>query len=184
MNVSSIDSNIIKLEQTISSYQHDNIKLSANGGNSMLFMCPPVEEDVYIERLKKNLSEEEFCFIDVNELLMEFVKQNREEIELKFEMLSSTTDQIFMLPKEEEGEDLFCMIIRAIAKSYDNNKIPVLIHTGALNGTGIENIHIMENTVVMKGPKPLVVLYPAVKKNGKIMFLNLRPASDYRCMVI
>ena len=42
----------------------------------------------------------------------------------------------------------------------------------------------MENKVVMNGKKPLVILYPADKKNDEIMFLGIRPASKYRYMVI
>jgi hypothetical protein len=67
---------------------------------------------------------------------------------------------------------------------YAQDKIPILIHVGALNGTDIENIHIMENKVVMQGCNPLIILYPADKKNDEIMFLGIRSASKYRCMVI
>ncbi len=150
----------------------------------MLFMCPPLEEGEYIRLMKQNLDSERYAFIDLNELLVRFVDENEEEIMIKYELLQNSSNQIFKLPPGEEGNDLFQMIIQAIVDVYDQNKIPVLIRVGALNGTDIENIHIMENKVVMQGKNPVIILYPAVKKNDEIMFLGIRPASKYRCMVI
>lgn len=184
MNVSKIDACIRELEAAIQSFNENNIKLSANGGNSVLFMCPPMEEKQYIVRMKENLSQEKYQFLDMNKLLVEFIDENKDEIELKFKLLKNSYSQIFRLPQGEEGNDLFGMVISAILRAYDNEKIPVIIGVGALNGTDIENIHIMENEVVMKAKRPLVILYPAEKKNDEILFLGLRPASRYRCMVI
>jgi hypothetical protein len=184
MNVSKIEAKIKDLEQAVQAYSENNIKLSANGGNSMLFMCPPLEEKQYIEIFKKNLNADKYSFLDLSELLISFIDDNREEIELKFQLLKNSSNQIFKLPQGEEGNDLFSMIINSIIQAYEEDKIPILIGVGALNGTDIENIHIMENQVVMAGKKPLIILYPAEKKNEEIMFLGIRPASKYRCMVI
>lgn len=184
MSVSKIEARIKDLEQAVQSFSENNIKLSANGGNSMLFMCPPLEESRYIEMLKKNLNPDKYTLLDMNQLLIQFVEENKEEVELKYDFLRNSSNQIFKLPQGEEGNDLFGMIINSILEIYNTDKIPVLIQVGALNGTDIENIHIMENKVVMNGKKPLVILYPAEKKNDEIMFLGIRPASKYRCMVI
>lgn len=184
MSVSKIEARIKDLEQAVQSYSENNIKLSANGGNSMLFLCPPLEERQYIEVLKKNLNQDKYTFLDMNQLLIQFIKENQEEIKIKFDFLRNSSNQIFKLPQGEEGNDLFGMIIDSILKIYDTDMIPVLIRVGALNGTDIENIHIMENKVVMNGKKPLVILYPADNKNDEIMFLGIRSASKYRCMVI
>ena len=184
MSVSKIEAKIKDLEQAVQAYNENNIKLSANGGNSMLFMCPPVEESEYIAVMKKTLNSEKYMFLDMNELLVKFVEENADVIKMKFDFLRNSSNQIFKLPQGEEGNDLFRMIIDEIVSAYDAGKIPVLIRVGALNGTDIENIHIMENKIVMNGKKPLVILYPAVKKNQEIMFLGIRPASKYRCMVI
>lgn len=184
MSVSKIEARIQDLEQAVRAFDENNIKLSANGGNSMLFMCPPLEEGEYIRLMKQNLDSERYAFIDLNELLVSFIDENEEEIKLKYELLQNSSNQIFKLPPGEEGSDLFQMIIQAIVDVYDQNKIPVLIRVGALNGTDIENIHIMENKVVMQGKNPVIILYPADKKNDEIMFLGIRPASKYRCMVI
>ena len=184
MSVSKIEAKIKDLEQAVQAYSENNIKLSANGGNSMLFMCPPLEESQYIKVMKNNLNPNKYAFLDMNQLLIEFIEKNQEEIKTKFDILRNSSNQIFKLPQGEEGNDLFKMIISAIQDIYDTEKIPILIRVGARNGTDIENIHIMENKVVMNGKKPLVILYPADKKNDEIMFLGIRPASKYRCMVI
>jgi hypothetical protein len=59
-----------------------------------------------------------------------------------------------------------------------------LIHSGALYGSGIDNIHLMENELVMKSNLPLIILYPATKEGEKLLFLSKRPASKYRCMIV
>lgn len=184
MSVSKIEAKIKDLEQAVQAYNKNNIKLSANGGNSILFMCPPVEESEYIAVMKKTLNSEKYMFLDMNDLLVKFVEENADEIKMKFDFLRNSSNQIFKLPQGEEGNDLFGMIIEEIVSAYDAGKIPVLIRVGALNGTDIENIHIMENKTVMNGKKPLVILYPAENKNQEIIFLGIRPASKYRCMVI
>jgi hypothetical protein len=71
-----------------------------------------------------------------------------------------------------------------ISDSFNADRIPVLINTGSLYGSDIENIHIMESEVVMKSSIPLVVLYPGTKEGDHIMFLSVRPASKYRCMIV
>lgn len=184
MSVSKIEAKIYELEQAVQTYGANNIKLSANGGNSMLFMCPPLEESQYIDVMRHNLNPEKYTFLDMNQLLVRFIDENKDEIKIKFDFLRNSSNQIFKLPQGEEGNDLFGMIISAIQDIFDAGKIPVLIRVGSLNGTDIENIHIMENKVVMSGKKPLIILYPAEIKNEEIMFLGIRPASKYRCMVI
>jgi len=59
-----------------------------------------------------------------------------------------------------------------------------LIHTGALYGSGIDNIHIMEHPEVMQSHQPLIILYPATHEQDKLLFLGKRPASKYRCLMI
>jgi hypothetical protein len=42
----------------------------------------------------------------------------------------------------------------------------------------------MENELVMKSKLPLIILYPATQEGDRLMFLNTRPASKYRCMIV
>jgi hypothetical protein len=71
-----------------------------------------------------------------------------------------------------------------IQTTYEQGKIPVLIHNGALYGSGIDNIHLMESELVMKSKLPLIILYPATYDGDQLMFLKSRPASKYRCMIV
>jgi hypothetical protein len=112
------------------------------------------------------------------------VANNKEELESSFELLKGSIHQIFKTPDGEEGNDLFGLIIGSIQKSLDAKKIPVLIHSGALYGSGIDNIHLMEHEIIMKASVPLLILYPATRDGDKLLFLSKRPASRYRCMIV
>jgi hypothetical protein len=75
-------------------------------------------------------------------------------------------------------------LLFAVEQTFNEQKIPVLIHSGALYGSGIDNIHLMESELVMKSKLPLIILYPATQDGDQLMFLNSRPASKYRCMIV
>lgn len=78
----------------------------------------------------------------------------------------------------------FYYIIKAIENSYQMNKIPVLVHTGAIYGMGFSNINIMEHRIVMSAQLPLIAFYPATVDKDNINFLGKQIASKYRCIVI
>ncbi len=64
-------------------------------------------------------------------------------------------------------------------------QLPILVRTGALYGTGIENINLMDSKVVHNLPLPLVIMYPVTfSAENKLKFLNVKLASDYRATVI
>jgi hypothetical protein len=82
-------------------------------------------------------------------------------------------------------KDFLDLIINRIDKAGKENKLPILVRTGVLSGTGIENISIMDSQIVHSLSKPLVILYPATEAGDKrLKFLNYKPASDYRSIVI
>ena len=174
---------ISQMKRIVESDKRSEIRLNANGGNSILLVSPPDQEYVFIEKLREMLDTERYELIDLNELLISFT-ENTEDIEGLFELLKGSVRQIFKAPEGEDGEDLFSLILSAIGNAYRNDKIPVLINSGALYGSGIDNIHLMENELVMKSDKPLIILYPATQDGDKLMFLNTRPASKYRCMIV
>jgi len=60
----------------------------------------------------------------------------------------------------------------------------MLVRTGALYGTGIENVNIMEHATVMSLDQPLVFFYPSTLENDNLLFLNFKLASKYRCTLI
>jgi hypothetical protein len=175
---------IAQVKRTVESEKRSEIRLNANGGNSILVVCPPDREFEFIKVIKKEMNTDNYSVIDLNELLISFIEQNRAYIIDSFELLKGSVHQVFRAPVEEEGPDFYSHILSAIQATFSAGKIPVLIHAGALNGSGIENIHLMESELVMKSNIPMIILYPAIHDGDQLMFLNTRPASKYRCMIV
>lgn len=178
------ETKILDAMRLVEANDSSNIRLNANGGNSILLVCEPALEQEYISSIKSLVNSDKYDLINLNDLLCEFVSSNKNDLPETFDLLKGSLPQIFKAPNGEDGPDLFGLIINAIGKSFAACKVPVLIHNGALYGTGIENIHIMENEMVMKASLPMVILYPATKEKDKLMFLGCRSSSKYRCMVI
>jgi hypothetical protein len=175
---------ILEAKRLVESDRRSEIRLNANGGNSILIVCDPLKEHEYIDRLHELLSPDNFSIIDLNQCLIDFVSGHKEELVDLYDSLQSSTHEIFKAPAGEESSDLFKEIIFHIQNALLQDKVPVLIKTGSLYGSGIHNIHIMENEIVMKAALPLIILYPATIEPDRIMFLGKYPASKYRCMII
>ncbi len=174
---------ISDVKRIAESEQQSEIRLNANGGNSILVTCDPLEEFTYIQRINELLDKNKFEVIDLNELLMGFIEGNRTQIDQMFDLLSGSVNQIFKAPTGETTGDFFSIIISSISAALSDSKIPVLINTGVLYGAGIDNIQIIENEVVMRAKLPTVILYPATHEHERLNFLGKRPASRYRCMI-
>jgi len=174
---------INQIKKLVDADSRSEIQLNANGGNSILVVCPPEQENLYLRTLHDLLETSKYTIIDLNALLISFVDQYQELLNESFELLKGSVLQVFKMPDGETGPDLFKHILNAIETAFLDEKIPVLVHTGALYGSGIENIHLMENVLVMKSDKPMIILYPASHDGEKLMFLNSRPSSKYRCMI-
>lgn len=168
----------------VESNGNSNIRLNANGGNSIIVVCEPLREGDYIKAIKDLMAPDNYEIIELNQLLSKFVTENRSDLEDSFGLLKGSIPQIFKTPEGEEGTDLFGLILQAIAGSLQANKIPVLINCGTLYGSGIDSIHIMENELIMKALLPVIILYPATREKDQLMFLSKRPASKYRCMIV
>lgn len=175
---------ILEAKRLVESERRSEIRLNANGGNSILIVCDPMKETEYIEHLVELLPSDNFSIIDLNQCLIDFVTIHKIELVMLYDLLQSATHEIFKAPAGEESKDLFKEVIAKIENSLQQDKVPILINTGALYGTGIHNIHIMENEVVMKASLPLIILYPATIEPDRILFLGKHPASKYRCMII
>lgn len=184
MSLTNPENKIRTTMRLVESNENLNIRLNANGGNSILIICEPLKEGAFISKIKNLMPDDKYEIIDLNRLLIKFVKDNKRDLDEVFDLLQGSVHQIFKSPYGEEGADLFGLIIDEISSSLQDKKIPVLINTGSLYGSGIENLHVMENPLVMKASLPLLVLYPATKENDKLLFLGKRPASKYRCMII
>lgn len=161
----------------------DYLRRKANGGNSILFSYRPEEELLYLEKAKELLSSLQFLFIDIAQLLVEFIDlEGWESFESYYRDFRQTSHVVFNAKNGEE--DLMTLIIRKILLADEKGLIPVLVRTGALYGTGIENVNIMEHQKVMGMKNPLLIFYPATLDKGNLFFLNFKPASRYRCTVI
>jgi len=175
---------ITQLKRIVESDKRSEIRLNANGGNSILLVCPPELEFQFIEKLTELMPKDNYRIIDINEMLISFVEDHKNDLDEMFDLLRGSVHQIFKAPEGETSPDLFRHLLLAIEQTFNEQKIPVLIHSGALYGSGIDNIHLMENELVMKSKMPLIILYPATQDGEQLMFLNSRPASKYRCMIV
>jgi hypothetical protein len=183
-----IDEHIAKFENLNYALHENNstqLKREANGGNSILFTFPPKEENLYIEKAFELLNDpNKFTFIDVSKLFVEYIDEDGIEgfVNL-YEELQPTSHKLFM-SKEDPHIDLFDKIIHKIIETVNDDTTPILIKTGALYGTGIENINITDNSDIMNLKLPIVIFYPGEMNEETLYFLNTKEASKYRCTVI
>lgn len=161
----------------------DQLRSKANGGNSILFSYPSSEESLYIAQAREHYRDIA-GFIDVSQLLVQFIDEDGwEDFAEYYKEYSSTPDKVFKSSYAEDV-DLFDLIIAEIKRVSESDKIPVLIRSGCLYGTGIENVNIMEHRDIMNLRHPLVLFYPSSVTDDNVLFLNFKPASKYRCILV
>lgn len=160
----------------------DQLKRQANGGNSILFSFQPDEEHLYIEQAKR-LYQEQAAFIDISCLWVKFIDGIGWDAFKEYYIQFQSTPHI-IFQSDDPADDLFDFIIEEIQTACVHDKIPFLIRTGCLYGTGIENVNIMEHKVVMTLKHPLVIFYPSRIEDDNLYFLNFKPASKYRCVLV
>jgi hypothetical protein len=160
----------------------DQVRRQSNGGNSILFSYEPEEEKQYIDKAM-DIFADKAAFIDISILLVDFIDvEGWGSFKEYYQDFINTPHVIFK--SEDPSLDLFDMIINEIQSAALNGKIPFLVRTGCLYGTGIENVNIMENKTVMSLPVPLVIFYPSKLEDDNLYFLNFKPASKYRCLLV
>lgn len=157
-----------------------HLSSEANGGRSILFVYPPVDEEKYIEEAKRRFTEG-YEFIDLRQLFVEFIdSKGLDKFHRQFKNMGT---EVFVSQNYTEGT-FYSFLMKRIVDSAAKGVSPILIHTGVIYKMGFSNQNIMEDPDVMKFQKPLVFFYPAVTRNETIYFLDLQPASKYRCVVI
>jgi hypothetical protein len=158
-----------------------SLKLESNGGNSILLVYPPEEEDYYLTRIKAEF--QNCSFIDIAKIWTEFIDQfGLDKFVELYDAYFPEPQKLFSSPKFENN--FINLVISKIAESVQNLKIPVLIRTGALFGTSIGNAVIIDSELVKSLSLPLVILYPGKYEGEKLMFLNFQQASKYRSVII
>ena len=161
----------------------DQLSRQANGGNSFLFAYPPEDEHRYLEKIK-SIYADSATFIDISELLVRVIDQDGwKDFEDYYESMKSSPHLVFK-SDDDSTPDLYELIIKAICEACDNDRIPILIRTGCLYGTGIENVNIMEHQSIMHLKHPLVVCYPSTHSDENILFLGFKTSSTYRCTLV
>lgn len=177
-----IDQKFNDLRIILKSKNKDSIKMDAHGGNSILFVYPPKEEELYLSRIRRDYPDA--YFIDIAELFIKYIDiiGYNNFIEA-YEEYKTEPEKLFK--SESSSQDLYDLILDEIKKAAEINKMAIIIRTGALFGTGIENINIMEESAVYRMDLPLIIMYPAViLEENKLKFLNCRLASGYRAITI
>lgn len=177
-----IDHNrLFGLLQEVLSQDMTQLKLDANGGNSILFVYPNEEDNLYVVEAKRRFRENA-VFVEVAQTLTDFqeemgletFKELEEEIGTDVYYRKGATDTFF--------EYLVNRITLAAAQG-----LPVfLVGTSAIANKGFSNINIMEHESVKAASQPLVYFYPSTIEGDKIYFLgdHNHVASKYRCRVI
>ena len=69
----SIEQIVNQVKRVVESKKRSEIRLNANGGNSILLVCPPDQEYKYIEVINNIMGPETYRIIDLNKLLISFV---------------------------------------------------------------------------------------------------------------
>lgn len=177
-----MDQKFSELKFILKNKDKQSIKMDAHGGFSILFVYAPKEEKIYLKRIKKEYPNEHF--IDIATMFVEYIDSfGFESFGEIYREYSSEPEKLFR--SEISDDDFFKRIFNEIEQAGKANKIPILIRTGALNGTGIENINFMDSIVVQNLPLPQIIMYPAsLSGDNKLKFLNCKLASDYRAVVI
>ena len=181
--------------------RNDQITKEANGGNSVLFSYPPEKEQEFISAAHKHYIESGVMygerdriqaeFVDISKLLINYIDiDGWKDFSQFYQDMSPSNHLVFKSDSQydsyddESNIDFFNMIVDAISEVVSRNKIPILIRTGCLIGTGIENVNIMEHKKIMELKYPLILFYPSKVIDDTLYFLNFKPASKYRCSLV
>lgn len=157
------------------------LKLDANGGNSILFVYPNEEDTLYIAEAKRRFREKAI-FVDVAQTLTEY--QEEIGIELFKELEEELGTEVYY--RKGAKDTFFEYLVERISMAAKQGLPVFLIGTAAIANKGFSNINIMEHPVVKAANQPLVYFYPSVQDGDKIYFLGDRNhiASKYRCRVV
>ena len=105
---------INEVKRLVDSDRQSEIRLNANGGNSILVVCDPMKEVEYIAEFRQFLPENNYAIIDLNKCLVEFVSKHKNQLIEDYNLLQSATHEIFKAPASEESSDLFKEIIACV----------------------------------------------------------------------
>ncbi len=177
-----IDHNrLFGLLQDVLSQDITQLKLDANGGNSILFVYPNEEDHQYVAEAKRRFRDSAI-FVDVAQTLTDYQE------EMGMELFKELEDELGIEVYYRKGakDTFFECLAERIALAAGQGLPVFLVGTSAIANKGFSNIDIMEHPVVKTAPQPLVYFYPSVQDGDKLYFLGDKNhiASRYRCRVI
>ncbi|MCF8000479.1 MAG: hypothetical protein K9K76_01280 [Halanaerobiales bacterium] len=158
---------------------------TAQGVNALIIVYSPEEEKKYFKRIEEEFSDE--YIIDLSQLFIKYIDMfGLETFKTVYKNYRSTSA---FINEGEEDKDFLDLILDEIEKALDSDKMPVIIRSGILYGTGIRNKDILESDIVNKTKKPLLIFYPGevqkdINDNEKVFFVNAVKANDYRGQLI
>lgn len=159
----------------------------SQGANALIVVYPPEQEEQYLDRVYRDYCNE--YFINLSNIFINAIdKYGVEPFKTNLRNYRSTPQRLFY--DKENKKSLYMLIINEIKNAFEQDKIPIIIRAGILYGTHIENTNIVENKIVQRSPKPLILFYPATVEEGinekseSIRFLGIKKASDYRGYII
>jgi hypothetical protein len=172
-----------QLNEFLKTDNRAHTRLKAQGINVLRVIYPPRYETDYLQEVHKTYPDQ--ALIDLSDLFVEVIDQygGIDEFERIFEAHASQPEKLFQTDYDGDP-DLLDLILEQIEQADKQGKIPFLLRTGVLYGTGIQVNQIVENQVVVDLDTPLVIFYPAQETEGEPRFLNIRPTSDYRGQTI
>jgi hypothetical protein len=177
-----IDQRFNDLRVILKNKSTESFRMDAQGGNTVIFTYPPKKEKEYLARVKKDYPNA--YFIDIANLFIKFIDSiGFDDFIEAYNQYSSEPEKLFK--SSSDPNDFYNLILSEIKNAIKNNKMAIIVRTGALYGTGIENISIMEENIVCQMDNPLIIMYPAeISDDNKLRFLNCRVASGYRAIII
>jgi len=157
------------------------MKAEAHGGNSVLLIYPPDQEEDYLQQARAEYSGDGYSFVNCARVLTDQVDElgGVDELVNEIEVVGELPKRYFKEPFVESVRD-------EIVSAVEEGSVPVLIRLGVLVGIVSLN-RILEDTRVLSLNEQIVVLYPGIYRggSGQLYFLNeQREASSYRAKII
>lgn len=177
-----IDHNrLFGLLEDVLSQDLTQLRLDANGGNSILFVYPNDEDSLYISEAKRRFSGKAI-FVDVAKALTDYQE------EIGIETFKELEEELGVEVYYRKGatDTFFEYLVNRISLAASQQQPVFLVSSSAIANKGFSNINIMEHPAVKTAKQPLVYFYPSVQDGDKIYFLGDKNhvASKYRCRVI
>ena len=181
----SIETKFNNLKKLVSNKEYKDI--SVHGGNAIIVTYDPPDEDEYLNRVRDEYKEHRI--IDLSAIFVSYVDiYGIDNMKSALKNYRSTPRKLFYNDSTSQ-KSFYDLIIDEIKAAIEEDKLPILIRTGILYGTHIENVKLLEHRVVSTSDKPLVIFYPSTRRKNsqddeKIFFLNVKQANDYRGKII